>query len=94
MEKKLVQKTYQPNLFKNLKVKQNEIQKDVLEQLQVNPLKEYTDVLLLSHFVTTMGHLKSGIANGLSASNQRKVAKAVKRARAFGLLPFTLKPEK
>jgi small subunit ribosomal protein S18 len=66
--------------------------KDVLEQLDINPLNDYTNPALLSHFLTKMGHIKNGRENGLSAKNQRRVARAIKRARSFGILPFTYKP--
>ncbi|TPX38717.1 hypothetical protein SeMB42_g06578 [Synchytrium endobioticum] len=56
-----------------------------------NPLNCYKDVLLLSNFVTQMGHIAPRSRTGLSIQNQRRVAKAIRRARAMGLMAYTHK---
>lgn len=50
---------------------------------------DYTDVATLSKFVSERGKILSRRLTGLSAYNQRKVAKAIKRAQNLGLMPFS-----
>ena len=57
---------------------------DVLNKLGIDPLKEYKNVDMLAHFVNTMGFIKPRKQTGLTVENQRKVAKAIRRARAIG----------
>merc|ERR1712167_529469 len=61
------------------------IRKDVSER----------DVLTLSMFVNELGRIQPRHVTGLSAQQQRKVAKMVKRARHRGVMPhmFRLPPE-
>ena len=49
---------------------------------------DYRDVALLSRFVSERGRILSRRLTGLTAYNQRRVAKAVKRAQNLGLMPF------
>eukprot|EP00842_Homolaphlyctis_polyrhiza_P005671 jgi/Hompol1/6104/HPOL_002171-RA len=62
---------------------------DVLKRLGIDPLKDYKNINMLSHFITTIGHIKPRVATGLDSRNQRRVARAIKRARAMGLMPYT-----
>ncbi|RIB12604.1 ribosomal protein S18 [Gigaspora rosea] len=62
---------------------------DVFEKLGLDPLKEYKNFRLLSNFVSDMGRILPRRTTGLSAKTQRKLAKAIKRARSFGLIPAT-----
>lgn len=50
---------------------------------------DYRDVAVLSRFVSERGRILSRRLTGLSAYNQRKVSKAIKRAQALGLMPYT-----
>lgn len=50
---------------------------------------DYKDAALLSKFVSERGRILSRRLTGLSAYNQRKVAKAVKRAQSLGLMPYS-----
>ncbi|KAJ2163133.1 hypothetical protein GGF46_000062 [Coemansia sp. RSA 552] len=63
--------------------------KDPFVVLEMNPLKEYKNSMLLSSFVTDMGRIKPRHLTGLSAKSQRRLAKAIRRARSFGLIPVT-----
>ncbi|KAJ3154483.1 hypothetical protein HDU86_004612 [Geranomyces michiganensis] len=54
-----------------------------------NPLKEYKDTVFLSSYLTQMGNMRPKSETGLSRLNQRRMTKAVKRAKAIGLIPFT-----
>lgn len=56
-----------------------------------NQVKEidYRDTALLSRYVTSWGKLKSAKETNTSTKYQRALARAVKRARFLGLLPYT-----
>lgn len=61
-----------------------------LDPFSEDPTKvaNYTDVALLSKFVSERGRILSRRMTGLSAYHQRKVSKAIKRAQSLGLLPY------
>jgi small subunit ribosomal protein S18 len=50
---------------------------------------DYKDVAVLNKFVSERGKVLSRRLTGLSAYNQRKVAKAIKRAQNLGIMSFT-----
>ncbi|RKP22398.1 ribosomal protein S18, partial [Syncephalis pseudoplumigaleata] len=62
---------------------------DPFNLLGLDPLHEFKNVPLLSRFVTEMGRIRPRSETGLSTKNQRRLSKAIKRARAMGLMPFT-----
>ncbi|KAJ3327364.1 hypothetical protein HDU76_011937 [Blyttiomyces sp. JEL0837] len=78
--------TYRPQdlNLENLKWYEKELQKtpkiDVFKVLNLSPVKEYK-----------MGGIKPKTETGLESSTQRKLAKAIKRSRAMGLMPYTCK---
>ena len=50
---------------------------------------DYKDPSSLKYFVTERGKIVPRRVSGLCALNQRKVTKAIKRARMIALMPFT-----
>jgi len=66
-------------------------QRDVFDLLGSNPLKHYKNFALLSQFVTETGRIKSAKDTGLRPVNQRKLAKAIRRAVGLGLMPSVYK---
>jgi small subunit ribosomal protein S18 len=50
---------------------------------------DYKNVELMRRFISPEGKILPGRRSGLTSRHQRKITKAVKRARAIGLLPFT-----
>jgi len=50
---------------------------------------DYKDVALLGRFLSERGRILSRRLTGLTAYNQRKVSKAIKRAQNLGLMPFS-----
>ena len=50
---------------------------------------DYKDVIMLSRFLSERGKILSRRLTGLTAYNQRKLSKAIKRAQNLGLLPFS-----
>lgn len=49
---------------------------------------DYKDVNLLQRFISDRGKILPRRVTGTYAKNQRKLTKAIKRARIMGLLPF------
>ncbi|KAJ1668175.1 hypothetical protein IW140_000658 [Coemansia sp. RSA 1813] len=65
---------------------------DPFKSLGIDPLRHYKNTAMLAHFITDMGKIRPRKKSLLSAKSQNRVAKAIKRARAFGLLPLVSKP--
>lgn len=61
--------------------------KDYFETAKVEP--DYKDVETLSKFLTTRMRIMSRERSGVSAKNQRKLAKAIRIARFLALIPYT-----
>ncbi|MDR0741151.1 MAG: 30S ribosomal protein S18 [Rickettsiales bacterium] len=59
---------------------------------KANPLKDkvidYKDIKLLGHYVTERGKIVPSRISGVSQKDQRALARAIKRARHLGLMPF------
>lgn len=49
---------------------------------------DYKDIELLSRFLNVKGRITSRRVNGNCAKHQRKLARAIKRARFLALLPY------
>lgn len=62
-----------------------------LDPFNQDPSKtvNYRDVATLGRFLSERGKILSRRLTGLSSYNQRKVAKAIKRAQNLGLLPYS-----
>ena len=62
-----------------------------LDPFMQDPTKtiDYKDVGILGKFVSERGRILSRRLTGLSAYNQRKVSKAIKRAQHLGIMPFS-----
>ncbi|KAI5239156.1 hypothetical protein E4T47_07186 [Aureobasidium subglaciale] len=61
--------------------------KDVFDMLKINPMNHYWNFSMMSEYMTEMGKIKHSKDTGLRPVNQRKVAKAVRRAIGLGLMP-------
>jgi len=53
---------------------------------------DYKDVKLLHQFISKHGKVVPKYYSGVSLCNQKKLARAIKRARQMALLPYTSKP--
>lgn len=60
--------------------------KDPFERSGINPLDLYTMPFILSRFLTSTGQILNRDITGCNSKNQKKLAIAIKRARACGLL--------
>ena len=59
---------------------------DPFDRLKINPLDLYTNPEFLSKFVSSTGKILHRDVTGLSAKNQRRLAKAIRRCQAIGLM--------
>ena len=64
---------------------------DWFYQLDIDPLDEATNPRLLSYFVTDMGKMKSRAETKLTWRNQRRLTKAIRRAKMMGIMPILYK---
>lgn len=64
---------------------------DMFDKFGVNPLDLYTSPEILSQFLSSTGKILHRDVTGLSAKNQRRLSKAIRRAQAIGLLSKTHK---
>ena len=55
------------------------------------PKIDYKDVRLLQRFVSERGKIVPSRITAVSAKKQRELAKAIKRARFLGLLPYVIR---
>ncbi|MCJ8190338.1 30S ribosomal protein S18 [Sphingomicrobium aestuariivivum] len=55
------------------------------------PVIDYKDTRLLSGFISERGKIVPSRITAVSAKKQRELAKAIKRARHIGLLPYVVK---
>ncbi|OGK39836.1 30S ribosomal protein S18 [Candidatus Roizmanbacteria bacterium RIFCSPHIGHO2_12_FULL_44_10] len=60
--------------------------KDYFETYRVEPT--YKDPVTLKRFVTSRGKIVAPEKSGLTAKNQRKLARHIKYARYLALLPY------
>ena len=56
-----------------------------------SPRIDYKDVRLLGRYISERGKIVPSRITAVSAKKQRELAKAIKRARFLGLLPYVLK---
>ncbi|KAI8968031.1 ribosomal protein S18-domain-containing protein [Mycotypha africana] len=57
---------------------------DPFDQLGIDPLHQYKNYKLLTRFISETGKILPRDQTGVRAKNQRRLAKAIKRARAMG----------
>ncbi|KAI1468138.1 ribosomal protein S18 [Daldinia caldariorum] len=61
--------------------------RDLVDVLGLSPLDMYRNFSVISEFMTAHGRIKRAVDTGLRPVNQRKMAKAVRRAIGLGLHP-------
>jgi small subunit ribosomal protein S18 len=64
------------------------MQKQKLSPIELDQKIDYKDVDLLKIFITEQGKILPRRATGVTVQQQRKLTKAIKRARILSLLPF------
>ncbi|KAJ5150941.1 uncharacterized protein N7482_010193 [Penicillium canariense] len=61
--------------------------RDAFDALNLNPLDLYKNFSIMSEYVSPLGRIKHRDQTGLRPVNQRKIAKAIRRAMGLGLMP-------
>ncbi|PPQ67810.1 hypothetical protein CVT26_007057 [Gymnopilus dilepis] len=64
---------------------------DIFHQLQLDPRDFSTNRVVLSHFVTEMGKIKSRYETKLTVKNQRLLGRTIRRAKMMGVIPMLSK---
>ena len=62
--------------------------KKISSPITLNQKIDYKNITLLSSYVTEQGKILPRRATGVSIQQQRKLAKAIKRARGLALISF------
>ncbi|TFY83937.1 hypothetical protein EWM64_g56 [Hericium alpestre] len=60
---------------------------DAFHQLGIDPVVEATNPTLLSAFVSEMGKVRGRAQTGLTWRSQRRLTKAIRRAKMMGVMP-------
>lgn len=60
---------------------------DMLDAMRLDPRSLYANMTVMSELVSDMGRIKSRALTGFRLKNQRRAAKAVRRAIGMGLVP-------
>lgn len=66
--------------------------KDVFYQLGLDPLSECQNPALLAGFLSEMGKIYGREVTGLTTKNQRRLGKAIRRAKMMGVIPILSSP--
>ena len=64
------------------------INKQKISPISLSQKIDYKDIDLLTLFITEQGKILPRRATGVTIQQQRKLSKAIKRARVLSLLPF------
>jgi small subunit ribosomal protein S18 len=64
------------------------LKKQNISPIGLNQKIDYKDIDLLRLFITDQGKILPRRATGVTVQQQRKLAKAIKRARILSLFPF------
>lgn len=64
------------------------LKKQNISPISFNQKIDYKDIELLTLFVTDQGKILPRRATGITVQQQKKLAKAIKRARILSLFPF------
>ncbi|KAG9244755.1 ribosomal protein S18 [Calycina marina] len=61
--------------------------RDVFDMLNYDPIPDYKNFAMLAEYTSPMGRIMHSDETGLRPVNQRKIAKAIRRAIGIGMLP-------
>ena len=67
--------------------KASQPKEDIVDMLGINPLDEYRNFRMISDFMTSMGRIRPAMETALRPVNQRRMAKAIRRAIGLGIHP-------
>ena len=70
------------------------VKKQKVSPISITQKIDYKDIDLLSLFLTEQGKILPRRATGVTVQQQRRLTKAIKRARILSLLPFVASNER
>ncbi|KAF8640071.1 hypothetical protein AX17_001312 [Amanita inopinata Kibby_2008] len=65
---------------------------DVFHQFSLDPLSQALNPAILSEFVSDMGKIYSRPITGMTVKSQRRLGKAIRRAKMMGVIPILSAP--
>lgn len=65
---------------------------DVFHQFNIDPLSQALNPTILASFMTEMGKINSRSITGLTSKSQRRLGKAIRRAKMMGVIPILSRP--
>jgi small subunit ribosomal protein S18 len=66
---------------------------DVFHQFCIDPVSQAQNPQMLAPFLSDMGKIYSRSVTGLTSRSQRKLGKAIRRAKMMGVIPILSKPK-
>ncbi|KIL00033.1 hypothetical protein PAXRUDRAFT_822055 [Paxillus rubicundulus Ve08.2h10] len=66
--------------------------RDILRHFDIDPLWETSNSTLLAAFLTEMGKIRPRTQTRVSTKTQRRIAKAIRRAKMMGVIPLLSNP--
>ncbi|KAF5388446.1 hypothetical protein D9615_000538 [Tricholomella constricta] len=60
---------------------------DVFHQFDIDPLSQAMNPEILSHYMSEMGKIYGRNITGLTSKSQRRIGKAIRRAKMMGIIP-------
>ncbi len=70
-------------------INRRKTENDIINFLGLDVRQEYKNSPLLSAFCSQIGQIKPRTETGLSKRNQNLIAKAIRRSRCMGFMPYT-----
>jgi len=67
-------------------------ERDALRHFGIDPVYETSNTTLLASFMSEMGKIKSRVETGVTMKTQRRIGKAIRRAKMMGILPQLSNP--
>jgi len=61
---------------------------DIFHLMEIDPVDECMNTTLLADYVTSMGRIQKRAETKLTTRSQRRLSKAIKRAKMMGILPI------
>lgn len=67
---------------------------DLFHQLNIDPLSQAQNPAILGEYVSEMGKIYSRNFTNLTSKSQRRMGKAIRRAKMMGVIPILSRPPK
>lgn len=65
---------------------------DVFHQLNIDPLSQAMNPAILTSYMSEMGKIYGRNVTGLTVKSQKRIGKAIRRAKMMGIIPILSQP--